>query len=367
MGSLIINLAAYRAELSNPIGLLVQWIMSFVGSYALTVILFTVAIKLLLTPLDYWQKLSGRQNAKKMEKMKPQLDKIKEKYGADRNTLYLKQKEVHDKEGYKPMMSCLPLLVTLLIVIFMFTGLNAFASYKQISEFNKIEAVYNTAATAGLRDYNAAYIAAHGAIPDEVQNQTDAGYDEYYAYLDGKLAAAEQSGQAAVLSYYGENTQTFLWIKNVWRQDTFWTSPVLTATDFKSIVGKNETVDAAAYNKIMGGVNASDFAKGTNGLLLLPLIALFLSFFTQKITAQMQSSMQMPGANSDMMKQQTKMMQYMMPIMIGVFSLFYTAAVALYFVVNSVMTLLISFAINKLVDKRMENEVQSNQGRGYRR
>jgi len=42
-------------------------------SFGWTVVLFTVILRLILSPLDVWQKLIARKNSKAMKKMKPQL------------------------------------------------------------------------------------------------------------------------------------------------------------------------------------------------------------------------------------------------------------------------------------------------------
>lgn len=43
-----------------------------------TVIVFTVILKLVLSPLDIWQRVVSRRNAKAMERMRPQLEALAE-------------------------------------------------------------------------------------------------------------------------------------------------------------------------------------------------------------------------------------------------------------------------------------------------
>ena len=45
----------------------------YFGAFSITVILFTLFLKVLTLPFDLWQKKITRVNAKKMEAMKPQL------------------------------------------------------------------------------------------------------------------------------------------------------------------------------------------------------------------------------------------------------------------------------------------------------
>ena len=43
------------------------------ASFGWTVIVFTIVLRLILSPLDIWQKVIARKNSKAMERMKPQL------------------------------------------------------------------------------------------------------------------------------------------------------------------------------------------------------------------------------------------------------------------------------------------------------
>ena len=79
------NLLSANA-LSNAIGDLIYkylyaWVQTWsdswttVGAFSVTTIMFTVFLKVLVSPLDIWQKAVMRKNAKKMEAMKPELEK----------------------------------------------------------------------------------------------------------------------------------------------------------------------------------------------------------------------------------------------------------------------------------------------------
>ena len=87
----------------NLIGKLVynvlyKWVLSWgvesdlIGPFALTVIVFTVFLTLITMPLDIWQKLISRSNARKMEAMKPELEKVNALYANDKATLMQKQR-----------------------------------------------------------------------------------------------------------------------------------------------------------------------------------------------------------------------------------------------------------------------------------
>jgi YidC/Oxa1 family membrane protein insertase len=89
----------------------------FNWNYGLIILILTVALKLVLSPLTYKSYLSMA----KMRVIKPEMDEIKAKVGEDNPTLlqqeYLK---LYKKAGVNPLGGCLPLLIQMPIVIAFF-------------------------------------------------------------------------------------------------------------------------------------------------------------------------------------------------------------------------------------------------------
>lgn len=91
---------------------------SHIGSFGLIILILTILIKLVLFPLTYKSYLSMA----KMRVLKPEVDKINEKYPKKEDALK-KQQEVmalYRKTGVNPMGGCLPMLLQLPILIAMF-------------------------------------------------------------------------------------------------------------------------------------------------------------------------------------------------------------------------------------------------------
>ena len=65
----------------NLISRLLMWIYGWMGNYGWTIILFTVVLRLITLPLDFWQKLSMKKNSKIMEEITPIMTKIDKAYG----------------------------------------------------------------------------------------------------------------------------------------------------------------------------------------------------------------------------------------------------------------------------------------------
>jgi YidC/Oxa1 family membrane protein insertase len=94
-----------------------NWLESFGWSYGLIILLLTVALKLVMSPLTYKSYLSMA----KMRILKPEMDVIKAKVGEDNPTLlqqeYLK---LYKQVGVNPIGGCLPMLLQLPFVMAFF-------------------------------------------------------------------------------------------------------------------------------------------------------------------------------------------------------------------------------------------------------
>ena len=67
--AIITNLLV-SAELGNVIAKLLDLLYQNIGNFGWTVVVFTILLKLILSPLDVWQRLSSRKQQKKMEALK---------------------------------------------------------------------------------------------------------------------------------------------------------------------------------------------------------------------------------------------------------------------------------------------------------
>ena len=110
------------AALNNAIGDLIYkylygWVQtwsdnwSVIGAFSVTVIMFTLFLKIIVFPLDIWQKEVMRRNAKKMEKMRPALEKIQKQCGSNRELLMQKQRALYKENKYSMFGSCLPMML----------------------------------------------------------------------------------------------------------------------------------------------------------------------------------------------------------------------------------------------------------------
>ena len=83
------------------------------------VILLTIVIRLILIPLT----IPSLRSAQKMQVIKPELDELKKRHNKDPRRLQTEQLNLYKKHGINPATGCLPILLQLPILIFLYNVL----------------------------------------------------------------------------------------------------------------------------------------------------------------------------------------------------------------------------------------------------
>ena len=383
MGYMISFLAALEVQDLNWVGNIVAALYNFVGNYGWTVVLFTVILKVITLPLDFWQRVSTKKNAIKMQQMQPMMEKIDKAYGANVKGAQQEKQKLMKKFGYSMFSSCLPTLVTLVVFIIMFSGLTSYSSHANVKEYNDlVEAYHYNVVIEAQEEGLVVSDALKAVIADGVFEKGDWSEQAEEAYIaeilpqmkelantdQQKYLRITEGTKVPVAEFAKQNRESFLWIKNIWRADT-WQSVMPDYDEFTNGgmgTAGIDGADEAEYNIIYDAVttHAGGYAGGAwNGLLILPALAIALSLLSMKLTQ---------GANpmaSDPQSQKTsKMMMLMMPLMMSFFILLYTAALGVYIVSNSILAIFTTLLITPIVNKMIkEKDVQIIKQASYRR
>ena len=110
----------YFGFVAIPFLYLLHFFHRFTGSYGLDIILLTVLIKILLAPLTHKSFVS----MKAMQKLQPQMEKIKEKYGNDKEKLNKEIMELYRRNGVNPLGGCLPMVLQFPVFIGLYNALS---------------------------------------------------------------------------------------------------------------------------------------------------------------------------------------------------------------------------------------------------
>lgn len=111
--------------ISTIFGKLLGLIYTIVSDYGLSIMIFTLLVKLLLMPLS----IAQINSTKNMSKIQPEVKKLQEKYKNDKETLNIKTMELYKEYKINPLAGCLPLLIQLPIIFGLFAALRDPAQY----------------------------------------------------------------------------------------------------------------------------------------------------------------------------------------------------------------------------------------------
>ena len=132
----------------NWLGKLIQWIVELglgIGGAWVGIILFTLALRTILLPLDAYSKAAMRKNSLKMEKMRPQLEKLQKQYKNDQQAYNRKMMELYKKNGYSMLGACLPMIVTMVVFIVVLSSFSSYSEYAKVQVYEKMADSYSEA------------------------------------------------------------------------------------------------------------------------------------------------------------------------------------------------------------------------------
>ncbi len=321
---------------AQPTGLwesILFWLESWVGNYAIAIILITLLIKIVLLPFDFLNKHITKKNGIKQAEMQPELAKIKERYAGNNDMINKKTMELYKSKNYSIGGMCGIMLgymaVTMVVFFTLLGALNNVSYYKMYTEYETVSTAYH----------------------QEYQMVIDSGDKGEYESVEARAVAV--AGDKTI-EVYGEAKTGFLWIKNIWRPDTS-ASPIMDYKSFADNVKHIEGVDVpteAEYNEVMQALMQSEQYSGWNGYYILCVLAAVSTFGSLYITTLIQKIKKKKlGVVQQTAEQTGKGMNFIMPIIMGLFTLFYTASFGLYIVTSSLFAMATSPVIGIFVDK----------------
>lgn len=310
---------------------LIKALHSIINNYALTIIVFTILIKLVVMPLN----LKSRRSTMRMSSLAPKQKALQEKYKDDQEKLNQKIQELYRKEGVNPMGSCLPMLISMVILFAMFYALRTFANEQLVSQF--------------LTFYHNPEIDPHTLVepflwiknlwmPDspfatympDVQSLRMVDF-KVWNDVSAKLVAAGTIPEA--LNFANANDLT----NYITQVVTPFVSSAAYAPYIAPVVGLGNL-------NILGIIRFSIYQEG-NGWFLLPILSVVSQIFMQKLT--MKNTQMDPSQESSQ-----KMMIYVMTFMSLYFCASYNSAFALYWVVSNIYAIIEQIGFTKYFEQQ---------------
>ena len=122
----IVNLGRDFYSFVRPINVFIimpvfSFFKKFIGSYGLVIMLLTIVIRLVTSPLVYSSYLSSA----KMKALKPEIDAMKKRVGDDQQQASMEQMKLFREAGVNPLGGCIPALLQIPIFFALYSFFNS--------------------------------------------------------------------------------------------------------------------------------------------------------------------------------------------------------------------------------------------------
>ena len=299
---------------------------SFINNYALTIIVFTILIKLVVMPLN----LKSRRSTMRMASVQPKMQALQEKYKDDQEKLNQKLQELYRKEGVSPMGGCLPMIISMVILFAMFYALRTFANEQLVTQFLTF---YHHSDMDPRTLTDSFFWIRNLWMPDSpfatfMPDVSSLQLVDYQVWNDvsAKLAAAGTIPEA--LSFADRNAM-MAYITDV-------VTPFITSEAYAPFIAP---VTVLGNMSLLGLIRFSIYKEG-NGWFVLPILSVVSQIFMQKLTMKAQ-----PMDPSQAGSQKT--MLWVMTFMSLYFCASYNSAFALYWVASNIYAIIEQIGFNR--------------------
>ena len=122
----MVNVAMLLSSVKAPSGLwetILNWLEGGIVNYGWVIIVFTLLVKLCLSPLDFLIRFSNKKSTLVQRKLAPQIARINKKYANDKNQAQLQTNALYKKEGFNVFGSCIIMLINLAVTMTVFLTL----------------------------------------------------------------------------------------------------------------------------------------------------------------------------------------------------------------------------------------------------
>jgi YidC/Oxa1 family membrane protein insertase len=109
----------WTEAIARPMLAVLKGIHWAIPNWGLAIIALTILLKL----ITWWPTTKSMKSMKSMAKLKPEMDRLKEKYGDDKNRMNTEVMELYKKHGINPLGGCLPMLIQMPIYIALYSML----------------------------------------------------------------------------------------------------------------------------------------------------------------------------------------------------------------------------------------------------
>lgn len=384
------NALSFLASVNAPHDLwtiLINWIQGGVGNLGWTILILTLLVKVVTSPLDFMVKYTTKKQTLVQQKCGPQIAKLKKKYGNNEQMIRTQTTAIYKREGLKMGTGCLVMIVNLILtctIFFSFYGtLKRVSAYEAINQYEIIENTYEQKYYESMASFSDTdeFVTADDAKTwvenynslNKKEEKTDAETAELNslnAFIDNHSSLFESATNDAYKSAtekWKSIKSSWLWVQNIWVADAT-TKPFPTYDSLKTMA-KNagtyyktyveENIAEEDYNKISTIVSSSTRSK--NGYYILAVLAGVVTLLSQIITdlhnkLKNKKANKLAKATNSQNTMSMKVMKIIMPIIMVMFVLSASASFGIYILASNVASIILGELITLIVDHLTKNK-----------
>ena len=295
-----------------PFAALMRLFYNLTGSYGVAIILFTLVIKLILLPFQ----MKSKKSMMRMSRVSGQMQELQKRYAKNQAKLQEEMQKLYEEEGVNPMSGCLWSLIPFPILIALYSIIRQPITHFMMLSKDVLQTVVQSAADAGVNLTNIVMMDKATGAP-----ALKDGLYQMAAYGQINLVKAVQEMGLSTPEGWFDMNYNFLGLD-------------LTATPWEY-------------------VKSFTFTWAVIGVILIPILAGLSQFVFSKLTMKTQPQADAAGGAS------MKSMMYMMPLMSVYIAFIMPAALGVYWIAQSVFSLIQEAILNKTFSAKLSEEEEA--------
>ena len=297
--------------ITRPMGFLIRMIYDIVQNYGLSIIFFTIIIKLILMPLT----IHSQKAMRKQQKLQPYLMELQEKYANDKERLQQATMKLYKDNNVSMTGGCLPMLIQFPILIGLYRVIQKPLTYLLNIDFSLAENVSH------ITDLVSRMVTE---FPDVIGKLKDYTTDQLINMSQIQLSTWSQMLNGA---------------QDKWAINFDFLGLDLSVVPYKGV----EYLLAGMFTHVDRIL-----------LILIPAVAILTTWLSMK---QSQAMTKTPENADNPAAQMSKSMNLMMPIMTGFFAFTLPSGLGLYWIISNVMQIVQQAILNNYFKKREDDIV----------
>ncbi len=164
---------------------ILNFIQGFVVDWGLSIIILTIVVRLLLTPLL----LKSTKSTARMQVLQPRLLELQQRYADDPQRQAQEMQKFYAENKFNPLGGCLPLLIQMPILLALFTLLRNLPTYFEGDSFSFFNILPDLTTTPGTQWSN--------GIEDAIPYLISLGFFAVLTVIPSLYQSRNQTGQQA--------------------------------------------------------------------------------------------------------------------------------------------------------------------------